>query len=630
MKQARILYTLRQFSSVPAKNTMSGICGWINNRLPVTEISTVLDSMSRRLRINSAHDFKKTPHAGGGFAAVGLPAHIGTHANGSVVAVLHGRPRWASTELNQAAERHGQAYALSDAYLKYGRDLLQHLTGSFSLAIVDLERGSGLLAIDRMGISPLYYGFRNGQLIFGSDARAVAEHPDVGSRLDNQAIFDYLYFHMVPSPRCIFAGQEKLLPGQCVILENGNIEKTFYWKPVFSENKTSMQQLATKFREKLTAAVSSSLDASRTGAFLSGGTDSSTISGLFRQIAGEPVDTYSIGFQAEGFDETEFARIAARHFSLRAHEYYLTPQDVVEAIPQIARAYDEPFGNASAVAAFFCAKQARADGIETLLAGDGGDELFGGNARYAKQKVFEFYHLLPDALRRSVIEPGVFGFPLGARILPVAKAQSYIRQAQIPLPGRLETYNFLNRFPLADIFVEDFLASVDIQGPSMNTDEVYRRAEADTSLNRMLFMDWKLTLADNDLRKVNRMCELAGVEARYPMLDDDLVAFSTEVPSCLKVKGLKLRYLFKEALKDFLPQDILKKSKHGFGLPFGIWMNEHKPLMEMSHESLSRLAKRGYIKPAFIESLLAGHREFPSYYGVMIWVLVMLEQWLSA
>ncbi|BBA32416.1 asparagine synthetase [Methylocaldum marinum] len=609
---------------------MSGICGWINNRLPPQDMEETLEKMSRQLCINPTHNSKKTVHAAGGFAALGLPTQIGSYTNGSIVTVFHGRPRWTLPDLARAAERHDHAYALCEAYAKHGAGLLQHLHGSFSLAIVDIEKRNALLAIDRMGISPLYYSSRNGQLIFGSDARSVTVHPDALSQVDNQAIFDYLYFHMVPSPRSVFAGQEKLLPGQCVMLKDRNVEATFYWKPVFSENKTPVGQLATAFREKLTAAVSSSLDGSKTGAFLSGGTDSSTVSGLFRKIAGEPVDTYSIGFQADGFDETEFARIAAKHFSLRAHEYYMTPQDVAEAIPQIARAYDEPFGNASAVAAFFCAKQARADGIETLLAGDGGDELFGGNVRYAKQKVFEFYHLVPGALRRSMIEPAVFGFPLGAKILPVAKAQSYIRQARIPLPGRLETYNFLNRFPLADIFAEEFLASVDIEAPSMNSDEVYRRAEAATSVNRMLFMDWKLTLADNDLRKVNRMCELAGVEARYPMLDDDLVAFSTEVPSCLKVKGLKLRYLFKEALKDFLPQEIIKKSKHGFGLPFGIWMNEYKPLMEISHESLSRLSKRGYIKPAFIESLLAEYREFPSYYGVMIWVLVMLEQWLSA
>lgn len=608
---------------------MSGICGWINHRPSSPDMETVVERMSRRLFINPAHDSQKTVHAAGGFAAVGLPAQIGSHANGSIVAAYHGRPRWNSNELSQAAERRGHAHALCEAYAKYGPELLQRLTGSFSLAVVDVEKGNGLIAIDRMGISPLYYSFRDGQLIFGSDARCVTLHPDADSRLDNQAIFDYLYFHMVPSPRCIFAGQEKLLPGQCVILENRSIEKVFYWKPAFSENKIPIQRLSAEFREKLTAAVSSSLDTSKTGAFLSGGTDSSTISGLYRQIAGEPVDTYSIGFGAEGFDETEFARIAAKHFSLRAHEYYLTPQDVTEAIPQIAQAYDEPFGNASAVAAFFCAQKAKVDGIDTLLAGDGGDELFGGNVRYAKQKIFEFYHALPAPLRRSVIEPFVFGFPSGDKIKPIAKAQSYIRQAQIPLPGRFETYNFLNRFPLADIFMDDFLSGIDTREPSMNAEEVYWRAEADTSLNRMLFMDWKLTLADNDLRKVNRMCELAGVEPRYPMLDDDLVAFSTGVPSSLKLNGFKLRYLFKEALKDFLPQDILKKSKHGFGLPFGIWMNEYKPLMDMSRDCLSRLSARGYVRPAFIESLLVGHREYPSYYGVMIWVLVMLEQWLS-
>jgi asparagine synthase (glutamine-hydrolysing) len=365
-------------------------------------------------------------------------------------------------------------------------------------------------------------------------------------------------------------------------------------------------------------------------AFLSGGTDSSTVSGLLTQVLGKPAETYSIGFGAEGFDETEYARIASRHFGTHHHEYYVTPDDVVKAIPIIAAAYDEPFGNASAVPTYLCAKRAREDGIDVMLAGDGGDEVFGGNARYAKQKIFEIYGRIPELLRHTVIEPLAFGAPGLSALMPFRKLQSYINQAKIPLPDRLESYNFLHLNPLASIFDPDFLGQIDEDACLAVMREPYARTDARSPINRMMHLDLKQTLADNDLRKVNRMCELAGVEVRYPLLDEEVMAFSAQLPENWKVKGLQLRYFFKEALRDFLPPEIIAKSKHGFGLPFGLWMEHHKPLQDMAYDSLQAFRSRGYVQPAYIDNLIDQHRSgHASYYGVMIWVIMMLEQWLA-
>ncbi|HYE37073.1 asparagine synthetase B family protein [Methylocaldum sp.] len=608
---------------------MSGICGWINNRLQLEAAKPVISLMADQLLLNSSQKMQTAVDTMCLIAAAGLPNQTSVFSTQHRIAACHGRPRWKLAELAKIAERRGHAAALSDGYSEHGADIFQYLLGSFSLVIADTQQRRCLIAIDRMGISPLYYSVRNGQLIFGSDARCIKQHPDADRSINNQAIFDYLYFHMVPSPHSIFSSQEKLLPGQYLIFDNENIKKEFYWQPNFSETKHPQNQLEALLREKLNTAVGEALDGSKTGTFLSGGTDSSTIAGLYRQIAASPVDTYSIGFAAEGFDETEYARIAAKHFSLTAHEYYLKPQDVADAIPIIARAYDEPFGNASAVPTYYCAKAARTDGLDTLLAGDGGDELFGGNARYAKQKIFHLYSTIPGTIRHSVLEPLIFNFPLGSKLAPIAKAQSYINQANIPLPERMESYNFLNRFALENIFAGEFLSKINPARPGMNLQEVYRRANASDILNRMLFLDWKITLADNDLRKVNRMCELAGIDVRYPMLNDDLVEFSTHIPPSLMVKHLKLRYFFKKALEEFLPKEILEKSKHGFGLPFGIWMNDYEPLREIANESLAKFSDRGFVQRTFIRQLLNEHRSHPSYYGTMIWVIVMLEQWLS-
>jgi len=161
--------------------------------------------------------------------------------------------------------------------------------------------------------------------------------------------------------------------------------------------------------------------------------------------------------------------------------------------------------------------------------------------------------------------------------------------------------------------------------------EVYERAASSSPLNRMMHLDLKLTLADNDLRKVSRMCDMAGIEVRYPLLDDDLVEFSGEIPASLKVKGLKLRYFFKQALKDILPPETIAKTKHGFGMPFGLWLRSHAPLAELMDSSLDAFQRRGILRPSYIQDLRRQHHtEHATYFGIMIWVVAMLECWLGA
>jgi asparagine synthase (glutamine-hydrolysing) len=378
----------------------------------------------------------------------------------------------------------------------------------------------------------------------------------------------------------------------------------------------------------LRESVARQLNGEPVGAFLSGGTDSSTISGLLGEITGEPARTYSIGFDAEGYDETRYARIAARHFGMRHQEYYVTPEDVARAIPAIGKIHSEPFGNSSAIPTYYCAKLAREDGISRLLAGDGGDELFGGNARYATQRLFSFYEQVPRWMRARLIEPVVFGIPAGDHILPVRKLRGYLRQALKPAPERMEFYNLIERIGIDKVLEPDFRAAVDISAPLAHLTEIYNEARAGTMLNRALALDHKLTLADNDLPKVSRSCELAGLDVAFPMLDDELMEFAQRLPVGMKLRGFRLRYFFKEALRDYLPPEILTKTKHGFGLPYGPWLMSNRALREISFDSLAGLKRRGIVRPQFVdelvEMLLPQHAGF---YGTFVWLLVMLEQW---
>jgi len=271
---------------------------------------------------------------------------------------------------------------------------------------------------------------------------------------------------------------------------------------------------------------------------------------------------------------------------------------------------------------------AAADGYQVMLAGDGGDEIFGGNARYAKQKLFERYGALPESLRKKVIEPlahlnALEGLPL------VRKLQSYIRQANIQLPERLQSYNFVLRQPLEEIFSAEILAEADPTLPGNWLKEEYDRADSGHFINRMLHLDLKFTLADNDLRKVGGMTEAAGIEVRYPLLDDAILEFSGEVPPNWKVRGQELRWFWKKSLKGFLPDRIINKTKHGFGMPFGVWAREHAPLRERVEDRLADFAKRRVLTPAYVAQIRKEHMSgHATYFGTMVWVIMILEEWL--
>ena len=612
---------------------MGGIFGWIDRPMEPTRARAALADML-------ATDFGSELAAEGpilaGSSAIAirhgiLPVNV--YRSGSMLAALEGHIHWASPDLAAIAEERGPAGALLEAYRRYGSECLRHFGGAFAIAVVDAESASGLLAVDRMGIRSLCYADQAGALVFGSSVESVATHPGVGRTVSRQAIFNYLYCHVVPAPGAIYEGIHKLRPGECLTFRRGNVERRYYWHLRYDDHgKQSVESLKPRFRRILHQAVARAIGpAVDVGAFLSGGTDSSTVTGLLTELRGKPAKTYSIGFAAEGFDEMDYARVTARHFATSAKEYYVTPQDVLDAIPLIARAYDEPFGNDSAVPTYYCARMARQDGVRVLLAGDGGDEIFGGNARYAKQRLFEAYGAVPEAVRHRFIEPLVLGVPGGDRFAPLRKLRSYIRQASVPLPDRLESYNFLHRLPLAEIFDPGFVSTVDVNQPLALQRDAYLRAASPSPVNRMMHLDLEFTLADNDLRKVSRMCEVAGIEARYPLIDDELVEFSGELPPSLKVKGLKLRYFFKQALKDFLPPETLAKHKHGFGMPFGLWLKEHKPLADLVHGSLDAFARRAIVRPGYIQELLSQHETgHATYFGIMIWVVMMLEQWLAA
>ena len=538
-----------------------------------------------------------------------------------------GSPRFSDARLARLASAQGPLAAWHEAATTDADKAATNVTGDFAVGL-HLPGSRSFLAVDRFAICTLCYRVDSGQLRFAARADDLA---DTSTEIDPQAIFDYLYFHVIPSPRTIYKGIYRLPPGHYALFENGQLTVAPYWVPSFEEPQSaSFGALRDEFRQLLRDAVATQLDGSKPACFLSGGTDSSTVAGMAALASGKTVASYSIGFDAQGYDEMEFARIAAKHFKTDHHEYYVTPDDLVRSIPAVAAHFDQPFGNSSALPAYYCAKMARDDGVSKLLAGDGGDELFGGNSRYAKQRIFGWYDHIPGMLKKAVMEP-LLGTRAAAVFPLIRKAGSYVEQARVPMPDRLQMYNLITRLGVAEVLTPQMLAQVDTVASLQLQRQVWQGAQNCSHLNKELAFDWRFTLAESDLPKVLGATSLAGVNVGFPMLDDRLLAFSLKLPTDYKLKGQKLRWFFKEALRGFLPDEILAKKKQGFGLPFGVWANTHPALKALATDSLNSLARRGVVRADFVKTLLTQRLpEHPGYFGEMVWILMMLEQWLAA
>ncbi|MCB1865249.1 MAG: asparagine synthase [Chromatiales bacterium] len=494
-------------------------------------------------------------------------------------------------------------------------------------AAVRMESGHVRAAVDPLGIEPLYYASVDGGFACGTRADLVAAALGI-RQLDRQAVFNYLWNQVVPAPRSVWAGVRRLPPGHALDGDTKVLRAQRYWHPVFAEPAAAFDaaSAALEFLAVLRGGVAAQIDSAPVGAFLSGGIDSSTVCGLLAEHRAG-AQAFSIGFGERAYDELDFARTSAAHYGLKHRTRILEAADVTAAVARIARFYGEPFGNASAVPTLYCAELAAEHGVDRLLAGDGGDELFGGNERYAKQQVYDHYGRLPRWLRAGLIEP-LARLP-GADRGRIGKPARYAREAARPLKERIERWNHLRHFGLDEVFDAAFLDGLDVSEPARLQAGWMDEARARTTIDRMMWLDWHQTLSDNDLPKVSGMCALAGIDVRYPWLDARLVDFALRLPAREKVRGRRLRHFVKQALAEFLPGAVIAKRKHGFGLPVGPWLAGDSMLHAWATDALGALEARGLLRAGFARRLIGQElARHPAYFGGFVWVLAMLEQWL--
>jgi asparagine synthase (glutamine-hydrolysing) len=517
-------------------------------------------------------------------------------------------------------------------YRQVGCDVFAHVHGQFCLAIYDEHAERLLVATDRFSTHPLYYAERGSTILFSSRLSALAA--ECHAPIDPAAMLEYLLHDAIPHPRTPFRDVAKLSPGHVLTVERSGMRIHPYWEVTYPEqrNGVSAGHWAAQLRAAIEHAVSRFVkaegDHGALGAFLSGGTDSSTVAGMMAKVTGAPTRTFSIGYGEAGYDELAYARTATRWFGFLPHEHVVSPREALDSVSPIVEFYEEPFGNASALPTYACARAARAHGVTVLYAGDGGDELFAGNTRYQTDKILGLYQRLPAAVRRQVIEPLVAAIP--DRWPLVGLAPRYVRRSNLPNPHRFLSYHLLLTAPLPSLLAPEFLERVDTTQLLARAEAHYHRAGAVSELNRLMHLDLKLAIADNDVRKVSGMAALAGIEVRYPLLDARLIELAGRIPSHLKLRRFTKRYLFNRALADFLPPEILAKRKHGFGAPIAVWMKTDPGWRELVGDLLHdrRTRERGYLHAAVLDELWRQHQtERSSYYGDMLWPVLMLELW---
>jgi asparagine synthase (glutamine-hydrolysing) len=525
----------------------------------------------------------------------------------------------------------GPLGALVHLYRTEGPGFVRRLRGAFALVLWDRGRRVLLLAVDHFGMRRLHYRTDGRTTSFASRVSAALAPPAGAPRVDAGAVYQYLNFGFVPAPETAFAGVRRLPPGHMLSIGAGHTKLEPFWDMTYPEEHHREERAAAMVYRMTHQAVAESLKGigpKQSGAFLSGGTDSSTVVGLMARITGEAVNTFSIGFNEDQYNELRYAEITARHFGAAHYTRVVTADDALAVVPRLVEAYDEPFGNNSVLATFLCAQLARETGVSEMLGGDGGDEIFGGNERYRTDRIFATYGRVPAVLRRGLLEPVLLGLPDAPG--PIGRAQRYIRRARIPNPRRFYSYEFYAAQHAAELLAPDFVRSIEVEAPWLTLERIFREARAGSELNRLLYLDLKLTIGDNDILKVTRSAELAGVKVRFPLLALPLVEFTGTLPAHLKVRGLEKRYLFKRAFRGLLPADTLAKRKHGFGVPVSDWLKRHPGFRELGRDTLlsSRCTQRGYLRKDAIENLFTLHEEdTTAFYGDTLWSLLMLELW---
>ena len=555
---------------------------------------------------------------------------------GTVWAVVNGEI-YNHRELRRDLIRRGHCFT-SDSdcevvphlYEEYGPDFVTKLEGMFALAVWDDELQELVLARDRVGIKPLYYGVRDGQLIFGSEIRAILAAGGTTS-LDSQALSSFLSLMYVPGPRTIYEQVYKLEPGRLLVWHAGRYVVRRYWNlaDVPRRDDLSPAMAREQLRELLNESVERHLISDvPLGFFLSGGMDSSSIVAAARRLNPDgEIKTFTVGFADRSYDERREAALVARHLHTDHTELLVEPSadDIVD---RIVPTFDEPFADPSMIPTYYLCELARRQ-VTVALSGDGGDELFAGYLSYKADKIARYYRQLPRAFTAAFA-------PAMLRFLPASHDR-----ASLDFKARRFVANALrdpaqSHYLWRVVFHEEHKARLlhpDIYAEMVDSYNTHERhelaARSFDPLTRRQYTDVNVYLVDDVLTKIDRLSMAHSLEARVPMLATSLAEFAFSLPSSVKMPGLQPKRLLRDAMKGSLPASTLSMGKKGFNAPLPRWLTEQfRPLVDeyLSHEVLRR---QGYFQPDEVSAWVKQHMNGGAENSRELWILLMFSLWVE-
>lgn len=510
-------------------------------------------------------------------------------------------------------------------YEKHGTNCLSLLNGMFAIALWDMSQQQLILARDRIGKKPLYYYHNAGgdSLAFASEIKSLLKLPDLKLDIEPTAVIDFLKYHFIPSPKTIYRQVHKLPPGHYLTLKIGEHPiVSEYWDVSFKQNEINYGEAQDQLLGLLQQSTAQRMVADvPLGAFLSGGVDSSAVVALMAQAADQPVKTCTIGFEEKKFDESPYAREVADLFQTEHKEYRVTThlEDTVRLMPQF---FDEPFADSSAIPTYHVSRLAR-QGVTVALAGDGGDESFGGYEKYAVEMKEDFVrNKVPRSFLRSLnsLSRGWHH--------PLPRKMHSLTGSALMDPARAfyTTNTYIDDVMLEQVLADSIKKECTGYDPAEHTLKHYRKVATADHATRMIYTDLKTYLPDDILVKVDRMSMANSLEVRAPFLDYRILEFSASLPSSYKIVGSQKKIILREAFKKLLPESILNRRKQGFSVPLDSWFRNN--LRDYARENFFNCeALEAFLSVRGLEQIWNEHQSGQRDHGVVLWSFLMLSLW---
>jgi asparagine synthase (glutamine-hydrolysing) len=658
---------------------MCGIAGWINLDTTKSNLAAepVLHSMCERI-------VHRGPDSEGLWlddtVALGMrrlsiiDLHTGDQPvfseDRSVVVMMNGE-LYNYREVRAKLEKKGHKFTtrsdteiLPHLYEEYGEDVLEHVNGMFAFSLWDTRKKKLIIARDRFGEKPLYYGVFDGKLMWASEPKALLAHPAVKPELDLNALRHYVSFDYVPAPMSIYRGISKLPAAHVLTVEKGEVKIRRYWDLKWSADTPvrngrrlvgrtdrndrlaggtgdadrsvrapakTLSEKANELKDLLSDAVRMRLVSDvPLGILLSGGVDSSAIAAFAVQHATEKVKTFSIGFEEDSFDESRFARQVAHRLGTEHYEATLSVETAADLISDIGSWLDEPLSDGSLIPTYMLATFVRKH-VTVALGGDGGDELFAGYPMYYGHRVARAYAAIPGFIRSGLIEPVVRALPVSTENLSFEyRAKRFVRSANYDLITRHHSwFGSFTPDEQKSLFTADVNAQTngDIYAIAR---ELLNHCDADNDIERMQYLDINLYLAEDILTKVDRAAMAISLEMRAPFLDPRIGEFAASLPVNYKLRGSTGKYILKRSLKGLLTDEILFRPKKGFGIPVAEWLKGRlNPLMR-DMLSPDRLKRQGLFDPMYVTTLIDEHEKGIASHHKQLWTLLVFQLWYDS